>query len=85
MAKWEKLGGVYAYNGEKFKAFIDQQGEFWVNKVYLDGKLVDFGIWDSRDSAFRNCNGAMKKLRIYHTLERFAKDPFDAIEDIDDE
>lgn len=85
---WKREGaGHYTYTDGKIDAFVKQEGEFWINAVYYDGKISDCGEWDGREMAFRNARRAIRncvRLRSPLDLMERLEAEEDAENDCDD-
>ena len=79
---WERVGvGSYAYSEGAYTALVVQEGEFWINRVSREGRVLDLGIWVSRDTAFEQCNNAIQKLKYFFDITRYAPEPSEELEE----
>lgn len=56
-------------------AIVDQVGELWMNRVYLDDIIIDQGEWDGRRVALHNARNAMRRAYQQRVITQFSKDP----------
>lgn len=83
---WSSLGsGSYHYRDGNLSAVVLQKDELWESAVYFKGRMTDFGIWDGRETAFRNAKSAMKRTEaLLFPIDRLNTGPKDNDDDDDD-
>lgn len=82
--------GTYLYRLDEHAEGVTMlEGEWWTTWAYYDGELVDFGQWESRDTAFRMveraCKYAMRLRSPVACANRRLKNSDSPFADDDDE